>query len=135
MKLFLAALIALLPGTCFAYFSMQNNGEVIKRGHYRLSLSPQFITSSDLGEGANFATRFDTGVDPASDVRVQVGFGRVNFHAGGSYKWVPIPDTPDQPALGVIAATYYARQSSVGTFSVRGFPFISKRFDTSAGMF
>lgn len=107
----------------------------MKTGHYRLGLSPQFITVSDLGEGANFTGRFDTGISDDADLRVEVGGGRVEFHAGGLYKWVPIPDTPDQPAVGMMLGAYYARQSSVGTFSIRAFPFISKKFDTTAGMF
>ena len=134
-KLVLLFALLTLPLPSFAYFSQVNTGHVIKTGAYRLSLSPQFITSSDLGTGANFTGRFDTGLDDASDMRVQVGFGRVDFHVGGLYKWVPIPDTPDQPAIGLLAGAYFARQSSVGTFSVRAFPFISKQFDTVAGMF
>jgi hypothetical protein len=135
MRFILAGFLFILPLSSHAYFSTLNHGEVIKTGHYRLSLSPQFITSSDLGEGANFAGRFDFGLNDESDLRVQVGTGRVNFHVGGMYKWVPIPDTADQPALGLLAGGFVARQSSVSSVSVRAFPFISKRFDSDAGMF
>ncbi|HEX4923458.1 MAG TPA: hypothetical protein VFV50_05210 [Bdellovibrionales bacterium] len=135
MKRLLWLALVLLPLKSQAYLSLLNHGDVIKTGAYRLTLSPQFITASDLGNGANFTGRFDTGIDEASDIRAVVGFGRVDFHVGGTYKWVPIPDTPDQPALGVAVGAFFARQSSVNTFSVRAFPFISKRFETDAGVF
>ncbi|MEQ1877695.1 MAG: hypothetical protein ABL958_13710 [Bdellovibrionia bacterium] len=127
--------LTIAPSTSHAYLSFLNTGQVVKTGNYRLGISPQFITVSDVGEGMNMSGRFDTGISDDADFRAVVGVGRVEFHVGGLYKWVPIPDTPDQPAIGVSLGAFYARQSSIGTFSVRGFPFVSKRFDTQAGMF
>jgi hypothetical protein len=118
-----------------AYLTLLDTGRVLPESGFRLGVGPQFITDSNNGSGANFLGRFDMGLTEGTALSAELGVGKVDFFAGGRYKWIPIPDIEGQPALGVLTGLYFARQNSVTTFSVRAWPIISKKFETGLGMF
>jgi hypothetical protein len=126
----------LLGRASFAYYSVLDTGDILAPGHYDLSLETEFITSD--GSGANVVGRFDTPVADDAQIRALVGGGTTDFHAGAFYKWVPIPDVHDQPAVGIIAGALYARANnpegnSTNYFTARIAPVASKAFQFEFG--
>ena len=114
-----------------AYFATLDTGDLVKPQKYRLSLSPQIIFNKY--DGANITSRFDTGINEDSSVRAILGVGKVDFQIGGFYKYVPYPDTAQQPAIGGMAGLIIARVNGGSEVSLRFHPLISKRLNTKIG--
>jgi hypothetical protein len=128
----LGALVAtIVASTSHAYFSTIDNGELIQPGKYQVSVEPQIILSEF--SGFNMVGRFDTGINQDSSARVLLGVGKVDYQVGGFYKYVPFPDTVNQPAIGGSAGVVLARVNGVTLTSIRLHPLISKRFQTEVG--
>jgi hypothetical protein len=114
-----------------AYLSTLNNGDVVPEGKYRVLGELQYLGDPS---GAGVTAGMDTGINDSSDLRVIAGVGGVNFHAGMFYKWIPYPDTENQPAIGVMAGGTWARYNGDDYPSFRIHPLVSKRFDTDYGL-
>jgi hypothetical protein len=116
----------------WSYFSTADTGDILSNGHYRASLEAQ----DQFGNmtGANVIGRFDAGLSSSSNIRVLLGTGSVNLQWGLYYKWVPIPDYQDQPAIGIMAGVLYGYEND-NMLSFRAHPLISKKFTTDVGEF
>lgn len=115
----------------YAYLSTMDTGDVLAQKKYKVHLETQFITSNHSGIGLN--GRFDVGLTEESGFRGLIGVGAVGFHVGGFYKWSPIPDTDQQPAVGFLAGVSYASLSGLNDLSLRFHPIVSKKFEIELG--
>jgi hypothetical protein len=107
-----------------AYFSTLDTGDTLGESKYAVSLEPQFILNRY--DGANLVGRFDAGVNEESNLRVIVGGGKVDYETGVFYKYIPFPDTSNQPAIGIEAGGVYAHVQGSSELSLRIHPLISK---------
>lgn len=114
-----------------AYFSTIDTGDLVAPQKFQAILEPQLILNRY--DGLNAIARLDTGLGENSAVRGLLGFGKVDFQVGGFYKYIPFPDTPNQPAIGGEAGVIFARVGGETEFSIRVHPLISKRFETEIG--
>lgn len=90
-------------------------------------LAPQFILTDNTG--FNIGAHFDFGFNQSSNFRALLGAGSTNFYSGVFYKWIPIPDYNDQPAIGLTAGVLYASlDGGNSSLSFRLQPLISKKF-------
>lgn len=114
-----------------AYYSTIDTGQILPKKSYRVSAEPQ-VMLGDSG-GFNLAGRFDAGMTESSNVRLLLGTGKVSFQTGVFYKWVPIPDYENQPALGIMGGFLYGRKEDINTLSLRLHPIVSKTFTFDYG--
>ena len=137
MKLlgFIAAF--LISTQAFAYFATMDNGDILSEGKYRLMAGPQVVFNGE-NDGANFAARFDMGTTKSSNMRALVGAGATDFFGGLFYKWIPYPDTKNQPAIGLMGGFIFSREKyddvKKDAISFRLHPIISKQFETDIGI-
>jgi hypothetical protein len=117
--------------SAWAYFETAESGEISKLGHYKIGLIPQIRLSE--GSGMNFTGFFDSAINDESSVRFLLGSGETDFVTGGSFKWIPIPDYQQQPAIGGKLEVLYGRESSDSFVSFRFHPLISKKYDIDYG--
>jgi hypothetical protein len=127
----LIAPITLFAAPAHAYFSTIDTGELVEADKYQAVLEPQLILSKY--EGFNAIGRLDIGLNEASSIRGIIGFGKVDFQLGALYKWIPIPDVANQPAIGVEAGAIFARVAGGTEIDLRVHPLVSKRFETEIG--
>ncbi|MGE3975928.1 MAG: hypothetical protein AB7F59_15495 [Bdellovibrionales bacterium] len=129
----LLAFLCALPFTnnAYAYFSTMDTGDILPSGQYKLGVEPQYVSDPS---GLNLNSFFDAGVTESSNIRVVAGVGSVSFNTGLFYKWVPIPDYQNQPAVGLMVGGTWARYKSENYPSVRFHPIVSKAFDTNIGL-
>lgn len=123
----------LLSQNTFAYYSTLTTGDILPQNRYDLSAGSQF--ASKTGSTVNFVSHLDLGLSSSESFRAVVGFGDVDFQFGGFYKWVPYPDTLDQPALGIMAGVLYGRTDDENEINVRVHPLMSKKFLVNYGEF
>lgn len=124
------AAFALFSFSAHGYYSVMDTGEILDRGRYKLTPELQFITDDG---GANVGTHFDLGIAEDMGLRGDIGFGDTSFYAGAALKYMPFPDTEDQPAIGFNAGFVYARDAGDADFSVRVEPLVSKKFRPDFG--
>ncbi len=127
----LMTLLTILSQEVFAYRTNMDTGDLVGTNHYRLQLETQFITNNDTG--ANLISKFDTHLSEDADVRALVGVGTTDVHVGGLLKWVPIPDTDTQPAIGLVGGLLFAHYEGKSEVSLLGTPLVSKGFNVSFG--
>lgn len=109
------------------YLSIGESGEILNKGNYRLGASLQ---SSSAGRGGlNVGTFVDMGMSDDMSARFLFGVGSIDFHLGGSFKYIPFPDFENQPAIGLKASAWLARISDTSTTAVQISPLISKKVD------
>lgn len=116
-----------------AYFSLMDTGHVKNEGEYRLMAEGQILLDSP--KGFNLNTRFTTGYDEDSEVQLEAGFGSIDFYLGAFWKWVPFPDTDEQPAIGARFGVTFADINNYSTYGFNVTPLISKKFKTEYGDF
>lgn len=116
-----------------AFMTVQETAEISPLGHYKIGLEPQLKTSD--GGGFNFSGFFDAALSDETSIRAQLGFGDTDFMAGGSFKWVPVPDYENQPAIGGKASVITWRESSLNFVTMRIEPIVSKKLETAHGLF
>lgn len=126
-------LCLLLTTPAQAFFETAETGEISRVGTYKLGAMPQIRLSE--GSGMNFTGFFDTPLREDQSLRILLGLGETDFYTGGSFKWIPIPDYLNQPALGFKIEALYGRKSSDSLVSFRFHPIVSKRFSTDHGVF
>jgi hypothetical protein len=117
-----------------AYYPTMDTGEILKPGHYRLSLEPN-VVFNDLN-GFNTVAKIDIPASESGNFRWLMGAGAVGYQTGVLYKWVPIPDYEDQPAIGLLGGFIYARNNGINYLNLRAHPLASKKFKTeTTGVF
>lgn len=126
-----AVTLGFIAPQSWAFYSTMDTGEVLEQGKYQIGAETQFITNND--SGANLIGRFDGGISEEAGFRGEVGFGTTDLHLGGFFKWVPIPDYQDQPAIGITSGLVFAEYSGHSELSVRFHPIVSKGFTTEFG--
>ncbi|MEC9282779.1 MAG: hypothetical protein VX642_08705 [Bdellovibrionota bacterium] len=114
-----------------AYFSLMDSGDILAEGQYTLTTEAQLVTSGD--DGLNIRAHLDQGYDPSSQFRFSLGTGTNAYQAGFLYKWVPIPDYENQPAVGFIAGVTMAENSSDTVLALQLKALTSKNFVTPYG--
>lgn len=127
IKIIITALLIILASPFSkAYLSTTDTGDILAPDKYRVIAEPQFYSSTP--NGATLNGHFDAGISESSQVRASLGFGSVNLFAGATYKWIPIPDYNNQPAVGLLASASFARWNSDNYLGLRFGPLVSKRF-------
>ncbi len=134
MKRFLLlSFVVTLSLPASAFFSVMDTGELKREGEYRVLGEGQVLM--DTPEGFNLNTRFSTGLDDESELQFEGGVGSVDYYLGAFYKWIPVPDTMDQPAVGGRVGFVFADFNGFSTYGFNVTPMISKRFESNAGDF
>lgn len=128
---FLAVMFLTTPS--FAFFSLMDTGELKREGEYRVLGEGQILF--DGPEGFNLNGRFATGISEDSEIQFEAGVGSVDYYLGAFWKWVPFPDTADQPAAGVRGGLTFADFSGYSTYGLNITPMVSKRIQTGIGAF
>lgn len=121
----------LLAQTSFAYLSLSETAELIKKDNYRVGVAPQLLLSN--GSGSNVGAFFDIPVEEDVNSRFMIGGGNTDFWTSASVKWVPYPDYEKQPAMGLRGSISYARDENLNFYNFQITPIISKIVDTQWG--
>ena len=129
--LILFASVLLSAPSGFAYLSINETGELLQEGDFRLGVLPQFYLSD--GGGSNLGAFLDLYTAPAINSRFAIGGGSTDFWAQASAKWVPFPDYQRQPAIGFRGAFIYARDVNINFYNFQITPIISKITDSEYG--
>ena len=135
MSLFLLVLSLLLwPLQSGAYFGLTDTGELRQGSESRLLIGAQQILDSH-NEGFNINGRYimdSSGFIKGSEVQMEAGSGSIDYHIGVFLKWIPFPDTDDQPAVGLRTGFRFASlEYSTYGFSIT--PLISDSFNSGIG--
>ena len=130
-SLILLASLFFFTTPSLAYFSLMDTGQVKKEGEYRVLGEGQVLF--DAPEGFNLNARFATGIDDESEIQFEGGLGSVDYYIAAFWKWMPFPDTTDQPAIGLRAGITFADVNDVSRYGFNVTPMISKLFDTDLG--
>lgn len=117
--------LGLLSTPSWAYMDVLDTGEIMKPGNYKLTGNMQALTTSG---GLNLGLTFDAGFQEEFGVRILGGLGRTDFYTGALFKWMPIPDVDDQPAIGFNVGLLYAKWNDNRDLTFRFEPLISKKF-------
>lgn len=121
----------LLSQTSFAYLSLSETAELIKKDNYRVGFAPQLLLGN--GSGSNIGAFFDMPVEEDTNSRFTIGGGNTDFWTSASVKWVPYPDYEKQPAMGLRGSITYARDENLNFYNFQVTPIISKIVDTQWG--
>lgn len=127
------AILFFVASPAGAYFSVMDTGRLLDKGEYKVLGEGQVLT--DAPKGFNLNGRFSMGFDEDSELQGEVGFGSVDFNLGAFWKWMPVPDTDDQPAVGARMGFTFANVNDQSTYGLNLTPLVSKTFDTSHGDF
>lgn len=130
---FLIFLMLTLSFNANAFLETVDTGELVGKDSYRAYGGINAIFN-DV-EGVNVMGRISTGILEESEVQLELGFGSVDFNVGAYYKWVPIPDYENQPAVGIKIGGHYGRIANNDLVNISGVPLISKKFKTELGDF
>ncbi|MDZ4662174.1 MAG: hypothetical protein SGJ18_11215 [Pseudomonadota bacterium] len=114
-----------------AHFSAMDTADTLPENRYRLMLEPQVISGGP--SGTNILVRFDASLNNESGFRGVLGIGSLDLQAGAFYKWAPIPDVGDQPAIALTTGFAYANYDGQDLFSLRAYPTVSKRYQWELG--
>ncbi len=122
--IFTLAATVLLGAPAWADYSVMDNGEVMKSGHYKVTGNTQVLTEN---AGINVGGRIDLGITEDTGVRALLGVGNTDLFFGGMFKWMPIPDTDKQPAIGGNIGILYIKDGEVKDLILRMEPLVSKK--------
>lgn len=117
----------------FSYFSLMDTGEVKKEGSHRVLGEAQVLF--DEPKGLNINGRFATGIREDAEIQFEAGVGSVDYYLGAFYKWVPFPDTDEQPAIGVRGGLTFAEVANYSTYGFNVTPLVSKAIGSGVGNF
>lgn len=126
-------LLLALSQPSLAFFSLMDTGELVKEGEYRVLGEGQILF--DAPEGFNLNGRFSTGIQDDSEVQFEAGVGSIDYYMGAFWKWVPFPDTDEQPAIGFRGGVTFADVSGLSTYGINFTPLVSKHLDSDIGAF
>ncbi|MEZ0391560.1 MAG: hypothetical protein ACAH59_05055 [Pseudobdellovibrionaceae bacterium] len=125
--------LTMAASQAWGFMTTQESNDITPKGQFKLGFEPQMRLSD--GGGANFSGFFDLPVNEEMSARANLGSGETDFHAGGSFKWVPIPDYGNQPSLGGKVSLIHWRESSDSFMTLRLEPIVSKKFESQNGTF
>ena len=125
-------LMLLFCQSATAFMTTGESGTINPMGVHRIGIMPQLKLSE--GSGTNIAGYLDTALNDQSSIRAQIGVGDTDLFASVGYKWIPIPDYDNQPALGAKIEGLFAREASETFFGFRIHPLVSKSFETDYGL-
>lgn len=117
--------LGFLSSPCWAYYDVLDTGEVMQKGKYKLTADTQLLTSTG---GGNVGVIADAGIQEEYGLRAIAGLGRTDYFFGGLFKWMPIPDIQNQPAVGFNAGLLYAKWYDNRDLTFRFEPLVSKKF-------
>ena len=113
--------------------TLSESGELIKSNEYQVGFSPQILFGDERGlNGTVFA---DYLYNESTSFRAHLGAGTVDFHTGGSIKFVPFPDIENQPALGVRGGLFLVRDANESNIAFQLAPLASKKIESDHGLF
>lgn len=115
-----------------AYLTLGESAEVISPQTYRIGADVQALTTS--GGGFNVGAFMDAGWADGMSSRFNFGVGKIDFHLGASFKWVPIPDVDRQPAMGLKTSFFTSRYDSQNFNVLQIAPLVSKKMDSNSGL-
>ncbi len=128
-------LLLLLPVNVQAMTSLFESGSLVSKGEYEAIISSQFLNGNQSA-GVNLVGQVATGVSDSESFKVSLGMGTFHAQLGGSYKWIPYPDTDTQPAIGGVASVRFAaNKSSDNVFGMHVGPIVSKYVQFATGAF
>lgn len=134
MKKLLFILAAVLnTRAAFAYMSITESTEIISTNTHQIGFEPQFFMGG--ASGVNFGVFLDTGLNEASSYRVALSAGAFDFGASASYKWIPIPDYENQPAMGGKFSVLYGRDEAQNYLTFQAAPMFGKKLSHEQGTF
>jgi len=117
--------------TAQAYYTTNESAEVIPENTYSLGLTPEIVLNGNTG--ANLGGLIDYSLSKETSVRGFLGTGQTAFDAGGSFKWIPIPDYGKQPAAGGKIELETSTNNGNNQTAIRFHPLVSKRVATEYG--
>ncbi len=118
--------LILKPVAASAYFSTFDTNNTLDSGQYKLGLEGQYIFNTL--QGGNLVAHYAMGLGDGQELKFLVGSGITNLQLGGFYKFVPIPDTDNQPAVGGFVGVIYSSINGQSLMNFRFHPMISKNF-------
>jgi hypothetical protein len=107
------------------YYDVLDNAEVLPKGNYKLTGDLQFLNE---GGCCNIGAKFDMGIQDQFGVRALAGTGKTDYFLGGLFKWIPVPDIENQPAVGGNIGLLYAKWRDGTETTFRFEPLVSKKF-------
>lgn len=126
-------ILVLTSPAAFAYMSITESTEIVPENTHQFGLEPQFFMGG--ASGVNFNAFLDSGVNESSSYRVGLSAGTIDFTASASYKWIPIPDFENQPAIGGKFSLSYAHDSDLNFLTFQAAPMFGKKFWHEKGTF
>lgn len=132
-KLVFLVLILCSTQQASAYLTLGESGDVTPMDTLKLGFEPQLRISD--GGAADFGIFLDSAIKEDLSWRAMLGTGQTDLFAGGSLKWVPIPDFEKQPALGLRTDLVFGRDMDETFWTLRVAPLISKRVDSDYILF
>lgn len=123
----------LVSSSAMAYLTISESAELPRMSDYQVGFEPQFFTNE--GGGTNVTGFFDAPFTDSMAGRLWLGAGVIDFNVGASLKYVPFPDTENQPAIGFRAGGFFARKSEINFLTLQLAPIFSKKVNTDSGQF
>jgi len=115
-----------LSSAAWAYYDVMDTGEVLGDGRYKVTAVSELLTSRG---GLNAGGIFDMGFQEQYGLRALVGVGTTDYNFGALFKWMPVPDTDSQPAVGFNVGLLYAKIDNDNDLTLRFEPLVSKKFN------
>lgn len=128
----LLPLLLIFASKSWAYLSISGSGEMPTAGSYILGFEPQILMNE--GGGINVGGFLDQPLAESLSARYSLGVGKIDFHLGTGIKWIPFPDVDRQPAMGLKATAWYARQKDMNVWTMQVAPMASKKYDMDFGV-
>lgn len=126
LSLGVLAFIVLAMEPTYGYLEIGESNEMPAPGAFKMGGIFQGRLSD--GGGSNLTFFGDGALHEEMSWRGFLGGGKTDFYAGGSVKWVPIPDYRNQPAVGGKAEVTFGRAGDSLTV-LRLVPMASKKLD------
>ena len=114
-----------------AYYTFLDNGDILSDGQVEAAGGVQ-IGGGDL-DGSNILGHLDLPYNNESNMRIGIGAGETDYFASFLFKYSPIPDVDQQPALGVVAGATVATDEGDALVALHLKLFGSKIFETEIG--
>ena len=129
------SLVFLYPNKGLAYFNLMDTGELRQGQNTRALVGSQMIFNGEL-EGLNFNGRYSldsSGLISHSEFQFEAAAGSVDYQLGAFLKWIPFPDTDNQPAVGVRTGFHFAKVLDYSTYGLNITPLVSKHINSDMG--
>lgn len=122
----------LIPLSAFSFFSTVDTGEILEKKKYKVLFEPQYMLNLD--SGFNLRAHIEQSFGESSQIRLSAGTGTTSLLLAAKYKWIPIPDTSEQPAMGFIANLQYSEINEFNSLILQTGGIASKKFNTEYGV-